>query len=137
MPGGPANSVATECGDDVSGRYTGYGDYRRALAEGARLSKNFPSVGVRALQCTGSPVPVRNPRQPLRATGLPPLLGAYSLSDGVDTATVTAQVPGSVSIRAENYGHGLYLTNDRCVIKHVNRYLTTGTLPAPDTICPQ
>lgn len=136
-PGGPANSVATECGDDLAGRYTGYGDYRRALAEGAQLSKNFPAVGVRALQCTDSPVPVRNPRQPLRATALPPFLGAYSISDGAGTEAVTAQVPGSVSVRTEDYGHGLYLTNQRCVIAHVNRYFVDGTLPAPDASCPK
>jgi TAP-like protein len=92
---------------------------------------------VRALQCTDSPVPVRNPRKPLQATGLPPFLGAYSKSDGTDTETVTAQVPGSVSIRTEDYGHGLYLTNQRCVIAHVNRYFVDGTLPAPNTVCPK
>jgi hypothetical protein len=68
---------------------------------------------------------------------LPPFLGAGPVVEYGQVRAVVDQVPGSVTIRFDDIGHGLYLNEgNRCVIGHADRYLTDRVLPPPDTVCP-
>jgi pimeloyl-ACP methyl ester carboxylesterase len=135
VPAAPARQ-ATECADDLG--YTGYADYEESRRRGLRLSPNLAGKHQwYPLMCTGWPRPVANPRRALPAHDLPPLLGAGSWTDHDITADLVLRVPGSRAIRYDGPGHGLYLTGQRCVIEHTDRYLIHLELPPAGTVCPR
>ncbi|GAA1091696.1 alpha/beta hydrolase [Nocardiopsis composta] len=130
-----SSSQATECADGV--RFGDYQGYRAALERGDELSPNFG--GNQAgydLACTGWPVPEANPRGPIDADGLPPMLLASSANEFFDAEEVAEQVPGSVAVQLEGIDHNLYLElGNGCVIGHADRYLLDGVLPEQGTTC--
>jgi hypothetical protein len=101
-----------------------------------RLSPDFgPMRAWHDLACPGWPVPVTNPRAPLPADRLPPLMAVGSWTDYEMTAAVTRKVPGSGGVAYDGHGHGLYQAGEVCPIAHVNRYFLTGKPPPPETVC--
>ncbi len=118
---------------------------QEALPLMAELKKIEPRVGwlhpatVQG-RCLGLPAP-SNPPHDLRVpAALPPVLLANGLHDVATTPSmgqhVAAQLPGARWLGVDGQ-HALYFTGDnRCLRDHVHRYLTTGALPAADTICP-
>lgn len=128
--------LSTQCDDgDV---YTGFRDYLASVERGHRLSPNFPRARTAwRTKCLGWPTPVANPRRPLDPTGLPPLLGAGTWTDFHGPAAIADAVPGSVAIKIEGYGHGLYMNHGNpCVIAHANQYFIDQSLPPTGTVCP-
>lgn len=126
---------AVQCADDEG--YATYAEFERARLRGERLSPHLPGLWQRTpLMCAGWPHPVANPRGPLPAAKLPPLVVADQASDYPATAGLLDRVPGSTGVRYEGVGHGLYLLGQPCVIAHANRYFTERTPPPPDTTCP-
>lgn len=132
----PAAAQATQCADGY--RFDGYADYKRSLRRNAVTAPHL--VGEREVYfaaCAGWPAPVANPPAPLPGDRLPPILGAGPVLEYPAVRAVVDQVPGSVTIRFDDTGHGLYLNvGNRCVIEHADRYLTDGVLPPADTVCP-
>jgi pimeloyl-ACP methyl ester carboxylesterase len=131
-----AAALATQCADGR--RFDGYPEYAEARRDNAEVSPNF--AGERenyAATCAGWTTPVANPPGPLPSSQLPPFLGAGPVVEYGQVRAVVDQVPGSVTIRFDDIGHGLYLNEgNRCVIGHADRYLTDRVLPPPDTVCP-
>ncbi len=132
----PAAALATQCADGF--RFDGYADYARARRDSARSA---PHLGGEresyVATCAGWPAPVANPPGPLPGDRLPPFLGAGPVLEYSSVRAVVDQVPGSVTIRFDDTGHGLYLNQgNRCVIEHADRYLTDGVLPPADAVCP-
>ncbi|GAA1294633.1 alpha/beta hydrolase [Saccharothrix xinjiangensis] len=117
-------------------------DQRRLARTTGRLDRVAPNTGPAfplawhlPTTCTGWPAPVANPPAPL-PRGLPPLLGAGTWLDHAATARVTAQVPGSRTIRHDGPGHNLFAgMANQCVIDLVSRYVTTRALPPAGTTC--
>ncbi|MCO1654290.1 alpha/beta fold hydrolase [Pseudonocardia humida] len=132
----PAAALATQCADGFG--FDGFGAYDRARRANAELSPHM--AGEREsyfATCAGWPRPVANPPGPLPGDRLPPFLGAGPVLEHSAVRAVVDQVPGSVTIRFDDTGHGLYLNEgNRCVIGHADRYLTDAVLPPADTVCP-
>ncbi|ONI76096.1 hypothetical protein ALI144C_35965 [Actinosynnema sp. ALI-1.44] len=125
---------AVECADDAG--YPSYAAYTQARHRGERLSPHLPGLWQRMpLMCAGWPHPVANPRDPLPAGKLPPLMIADQALDYPATAGLLSRVPGSGGVRYDGVGHGLYLLGQPCVIAHANRYFIDRTPPATTTIC--
>lgn len=124
----------TECTDWP--RFTSLKDLTATVT---RLRKIAPNAGAAntfatsTLNCIGWPVPVTNPPAAL-PKGLPPLLGAGTWGESDATERILSQVPGSTTIHHDGPGHTLYGTN-ACARAHINRYLTTRTLPPSETQC--
>ncbi|GAA0936581.1 alpha/beta fold hydrolase [Nonomuraea longicatena] len=124
----------THCLDGLG--YATYEDYREGLRRGRKLSPHFGAMRAwHDLACPGWPVPVANPRAPLPADRLPPLMAVGSWTDYEATAAITRKVPGSGGVAYDGHGHGLYLAGKMCPIAHVNRYFLTGEPPPPGTVC--
>ncbi|MDF5756759.1 alpha/beta fold hydrolase [Spongiactinospora sp. TRM90649] len=124
----------THCPDGQG--LSGYEEYRRLRDDAERRSPNLAGNRLwHTLACAGWPAPVANPRGPLPARGLPPMLAAGSWTDHDDTAAIVARVPGSSTVRLDGPGHGLYLTGQACAIAHANRYLVTLRTPPRGTVC--
>lgn len=132
----PAGALATQCADGF--RFDDYDAYDRSRRDNAEIAPHL--VGEReayTAACAGWPAPVANPSGPLPGDRLPPFLGAGPVLEHASVRAVVDQVPGSVTIRFDDIGHGLYLgVRNRCVIDHADRYLTDGVLPPADTVCP-
>ncbi|RCV48236.1 hypothetical protein DEF23_23800 [Marinitenerispora sediminis] len=115
-------------------------DHADLAATLGEIQRAAPNMGGRlqglggVLSCVGWPTPVTNPPAPL-PEGLPPLLGVGTWMDGASTERVVQQVPGSVMVRRDGPGHGLYWNGDACVVEHADRYLLTGELPPAGTEC--
>ncbi|MEV0422812.1 alpha/beta hydrolase [Streptosporangium canum] len=62
-------------------------------------------------------------------------MGAGTWGDHHWTDSLVRGVPGSTTIRYEGPGHVLYLSGNRCAIKHATRYLTDLRLPPAGTVC--
>jgi pimeloyl-ACP methyl ester carboxylesterase len=124
---------AVHCQDGIG--YPSYGEYREAQERAVALAPHFAGLGHWLhLPCSRWTGPVANPPAPLPG-GLPPLLGAGSWGDGLTTEAITAQVPGSTTVRYDGTGHVLYQSGVRCVIEHADRYLIDLVLPEPGTSC--
>ncbi|MET8335567.1 alpha/beta hydrolase [Streptosporangium canum] len=121
------------CADDRG--YTGYAQYEEVRRQVRKISPNFGGAAFDALTCAGWPLPVTNPSRPLPTRGLPPVLGAGTWGDHHWTDSLVRGVPGSTTIRYEGPGHVLYLSGNRCAIKHATRYLTDLKLPPAGTVC--
>ena len=136
VPTAAAVPLATQCADGY--RFAGYEDYRRARQDAAAVSPNF--AGEREhyrMACAGWPLPVANQPGPLPGDRLPPVLGAGPVLEYSSVRAVVDRIPGSVAIRFEDTGHGLYVNEgNRCVITLADRYLTDRVLPPADTVCP-
>ncbi|MGN9784907.1 alpha/beta fold hydrolase [Nonomuraea sp. ZG12] len=137
---GPGTQVtallAVRCADGY--HYDGYRAYRAAVRRSAKVSPNFSGLQENGhLACspwTAAKVP--NPPAPLPARKLPPLLGVGPVYEYPSVRAITDQVPGSVTIKYDDIGHGRYLNaGDPCVTTYVDRYLIDGKLPAPGTTC--
>jgi pimeloyl-ACP methyl ester carboxylesterase len=124
----------THCPDGL--RFRDYEDYREKRREGERLLPNLAGIELwHPLACVGWPTPVTNPPAPLPAKGLPPYLGVGSWTDFDGVADLVRRVPGSAAVQYQWHGHGLYNSNNSCIIAHVNRYLTSLRPPARGTVC--
>lgn len=136
---GAAGGGVKECLDHP--RPAGLRELSRATGRLRRIAPNtgaaFPLAWHLPTTCAGWPAPVANPPAPLPGHLLPPMLGAGTWLDGAATARVTAQVPGSRTIRHDGPGHNLFAAMaNPCVVDHVSRYVTTRELPPADTTCP-
>lgn len=136
VPPQPSALLAVTCADGF--RYDGYRAYRTAVRRSAKVSPNFSGVRENArLTCSPWAAEAANPPAPLPARALPPLLGVGPVYEYSSVRAITDQVPGSVTVRYDGIGHGLYVNHgDPCVTEHVDRYLINGTLPAPGATCP-
>ncbi|MCA2220106.1 alpha/beta fold hydrolase [Nonomuraea aurantiaca] len=137
LPPQPSALLAVKCADGF--RYDGYRAYRAAVRRSVKTSPNFSGVRENVhLACSPwTAADVSNPFARLPARGLPPLLGVAPVYEYGSVRSVTGQVHGSVTIGYDGIGHGLYVNHgDPCVIRHVDRYLIDGKLPAPGTTCP-
>ncbi|MEV4581832.1 alpha/beta fold hydrolase [Nonomuraea jabiensis] len=124
----------THCLDGLG--FRDYEEYREERREGERLLPNLAGIELwHPLACVGWPAPVTNPPAPLPAKGLPPFLGVGSWTDFDGVADIVRRVPGSAAVQYQWHGHGLYNSNNSCIIAHVNRYLTSLRLPAQGTVC--
>lgn len=90
-------------------------------------------------ECAGLALPDTFPPHPIAPVGLPPVLVVGGTLDPATpvagTRNVAAQLPGSRLLTSVD-GHALYLHGNACVRGHVERYLTDGTLPVDETVCP-
>ncbi|MFI7703300.1 alpha/beta hydrolase [Nonomuraea sp. NPDC049480] len=128
-------AVAPWCGDGFG--ITSYDDYAKARRD---LDRKLPDFGRGALwpglACSGWPYRPANPPRPLPVAQLPPLIGSGSWSDHAMTDQLVRQVPGSVTIRYEGFGHALYISGaSRCVADHVVSYFEDLRLPPSGTVC--
>ncbi|MFI6499643.1 alpha/beta fold hydrolase [Nonomuraea typhae] len=123
----PVGASMTHCLD-----FTGLRDYAAVVEEkrrGEERSPNFPYLRLwHEMACAGWPSAATNPPRKMPATGLPPVLGVATWTEP-DVDELIKHVPGSVTLRYEEHGHGLYLSAEPCVIGRVNRYLTRLELP--------
>ncbi|MBB5432636.1 alpha/beta fold hydrolase [Nocardiopsis composta] len=128
-------AAATTCADGI--RFENYEEYRRASEEQAELSPDFGAAmaGYETL-CSAWPAPEANPRGPIDAEGLPPILAAGSTQEFHLTSSLADEIPGSVALEMKGMGHGLYIGDgNECVMAHADRYLVDGTLPEQGTVC--
>ncbi|MEV1004858.1 alpha/beta fold hydrolase [Nonomuraea sp. NPDC050202] len=124
----------THCLDGLG--FRDYEEYRDKRREGERLLPNLAGTELwHSLGCVGWPVPATNPPAPLPAKRLPPYLGVGSLTDFGNSAGIVRHVPGSGAIQYQGNGHGLYNSGNSCIIAHVNRYLTSLSLPPAGAVC--
>jgi pimeloyl-ACP methyl ester carboxylesterase len=88
-------------------------------------------------RCAGLPTG-SFPPHPIPVAGQPPVLVVNGADDSATPPEfgrrLVAQLPGSRYLPAGG-GHAVYLSGDPCVRGHVDRYLATGELPAPDATC--
>ncbi|WP_218125566.1 alpha/beta fold hydrolase [Sinosporangium album] len=128
--------LAVRCADGY--RYNTHRAYRTAVRRAAKVSPNFAGMReVAYLACSPWAAEAVNPPASLRGRDLPPMLGISPADEFASVDAITGQVPGSVTVRYEGVGHGLYVNHgDPCTIVHVNRYLIEGRLPAAGTACP-
>lgn len=131
----PSIVVADVCAD---GRpfddFAGYQEYTEFTVG---VSENLGhGRGLQQLPCTVWPHEGVNPPGPIGTEGLPPFLVLASELEFPHAAMITEELPGSVSVKVEGTGHGLYFFEPSdCVVGHVHRYFVDGVLPEEDTFC--
>ena len=129
--------MAVQCND--SGPVASPASY---AAEGNALGATYPLLGYEWLTspCAYWPWPASVSATPPRR----PLPRMLMVQTEFDPATPWEGAlrahranPATRLIGVEDQGsHGAYLTENACVAKTVNTYLTRGTLPAKDVVCP-
>ncbi|MER7167660.1 alpha/beta hydrolase [Micromonospora sp. NPDC000207] len=89
--------------------------------------------------CQDWPTPVRNPQEPLRWDGVPPVLLLNSRYDPVtphEWARSVARQSGAVLLTYDGSGHAVYSFGSSCVSAATTRYLIDVVTPPPGTRCP-
>jgi hypothetical protein len=88
--------------------------------------------------------PAQNPDRflgPYTAPGVPPILVIGGREDSQTpypwAEAMARTLQTGVLLTRDGIGHGSYGTSGPCIDEAVDRYLTTGHLPAPGTVCPQ
>ncbi|WP_434739478.1 alpha/beta hydrolase [Micromonospora sp. SH-82] len=113
--------------------------YRKRLAAVApQMRVNLQAWGS-TLLCLDWPTPVRNPQEPLRWDGVPPVLLLNSRYDPVtphEWARNVARQSGAVLLTYEGSGHAVYSLGSSCVSAATTRYLIDVVTPPRDTRCP-
>ncbi|MEU1736061.1 alpha/beta hydrolase [Streptosporangium sp. NPDC020145] len=88
--------------------------------------------------CLGWPVQPSNPQRPVRITQVPPVLLVGNTHDPatplVWAKSLARGIKGSQVLTYDGDGHTAYLRN-ACATGSVDRYLISGTLPVPGTVC--
>jgi pimeloyl-ACP methyl ester carboxylesterase len=109
---------------------------------GPAMAKASPILGP-ALQyswlvCAYWPVKAKNLSRPLDVKGAPPILLVGGTKDPATpyafAQAVNAQIPGSVLLTRQGYGHPSY-DKSVCVREAMDAYLLDLTLPAQGTVC--
>ncbi len=113
--------------------------YRRGLAEVAPDMKLPVQAWTVTLGCVGWPAQVRNPQEPLRWKGVPPVLMLNSRYDPFtphEWAQNAARQSGAVLLTYDGWGHGVHSLGSNCVSAATERYLISLRTPARGTHCP-
>ncbi|MEV4372482.1 alpha/beta hydrolase [Nonomuraea sp. NPDC049637] len=88
--------------------------------------------------CVGWPVPPSNPQRPVRITQAPPVLLVGNTHDPATplawAKSLARGIKGAQVLTYDGDGHTSYLRN-ACATGSVDRYLISGTLPVPGTVC--
>ncbi|OLB73358.1 MAG: hypothetical protein AUI14_26285 [Actinobacteria bacterium 13_2_20CM_2_71_6] len=113
------------------------------LSDANRLAPHMrvsPLGIVAPLACVGWPGRTVNPQHRLHVQGAPGILLVNSLHDPATAyswaVAAHSQIPGSVLLTYEGWGHGAYFKGSTCVTGGVDTYLLTGVLPAQGARCP-
>ena len=112
--------------------------YRLGLSFVAPDMKLSPLAWGATLACVDWPARVRNPQEPLRVKGAPPILmvnSRYDPATPYEWATNAARQSGAVLLTYDGWGHGVYWKGSTCVTDATDRYLITGQAPARGTHC--
>lgn len=140
-PNGFAESlIAVSCLDRAFPTDPGEHD-RNAEQLRAAAPRYGTGSGYLFLPCTVWPV--QNPDRylgPLTAAGAPPVLVLGGREDSQTpypwAEAMVRSMPGSVLLTRDGPGHGA-LGSGPCTDRAVERYLTTGEMPAEGTVCPR
>ncbi|MEV1247548.1 alpha/beta hydrolase [Nonomuraea sp. NPDC049750] len=88
--------------------------------------------------CVGWPASPANPQRPVRITKAPPVLLVGNTHDPATplawAESLAKGIKGSRVLTSDGDGHTAYLRN-ACATASIDRYLVSGTLPAPGTVC--
>ncbi|OUC94876.1 alpha/beta hydrolase [Streptosporangium minutum] len=113
--------------------------YRRKLAQVAPDMKLPAQAWASTMTCVGWPDRARNPQEPLRWKGVPPVLMLNSRYDPVtpyEWAQNVARQPSAVLLTYDGWGHGVYSMDSGCVTAATERYLIDLRTPARGAHCP-
>jgi pimeloyl-ACP methyl ester carboxylesterase len=127
--------LAMRCPDGLG--YHGYDAFVAGRKHAERISPGFGggATGWESLACAGWRRAAANPPRPLPAGGFPPALGIGGYSNYATTAALVRKITGSVSVPYEGSGHVMYLSGNRCMTGHADRYLAELRLPRAGTVC--
>jgi pimeloyl-ACP methyl ester carboxylesterase len=115
------------------------------LALWERQNRNAPHLRMHfawqvVALCAAWPAAVGNPQHRLNIHRTPPILIANSLHDpatGYEWATnVASQIPGSVLLTHDGWGHGVVNSRNECASRIADQYFIDLAVPPRDTHCP-
>ncbi|UUU38251.1 alpha/beta hydrolase [Streptomyces sp. NBC_00162] len=116
-------------------------DYVDTVSQAVKASPVFgKSLAAGMLQCTGWPVTGDTRTLPVDAASAPPALLVATRGDPATPYEGAAHMAAALGnhsrvLTYEGEGHGAYLTSSACVHEHVERFLTTKTLPPENATC--
>lgn len=135
-----ASLTAIRCADNAQ-RHS-VAQIRKALPRFTRASAIFGPMSAWGMSgCVGWPVEGQGGPPRVHAKGSAPILVVGNTGDPATPYQGTRRMkealgPGvGVELTYEGEGHGAYNSGDRCVTRHVDRYLLEGQLPTDGTRC--